>query len=345
MSTPTLAPPLERLIVELPKAELHVHLEGSIPPGVALTLAQRHGVSLPGARGGEEGLRSRYRFSDFQAFIDMYLAVSSCLRTPDDFRLATSEVAREMAAQNIRYAEVTFTPMTHVDRGVQAEAIMEGLAAGRAQARAEHGVELAWVFDIVRTLPHHAEPTLELALAGREDGVVGLGLAGPEARPHDLGAVRPAFDRARAEGLASLPHAGEMAGAPSVRTAVEQLGARRIGHGVRCLEDPELVELLREREIALEVCPSSNVALGVAPSLEQHPLPRLLEAGLQVSLASDDPPLFGTTLCDEYRRCASQFGWDAKTVIELAAAAVRHACMDEAAKQALLGAQMAVVKG
>ena len=345
MSTPRLAPQLEQLIVELPKAELHVHLEGSIPPGVASTLAQRHGVQLPGAEGGEAGLRSRYRFSDFQAFIDMYLAVSSCLRTSDDFRLATEQVAREMASQNIRYAEVTFTPMTHVDRGVEVDAMMAGLAEGRAEARATHGVELAWVFDIVRTLPHHAQPTLELALAGREEGVVGLGLAGPEGRPHDLGAFQPTFDRARAEGLASLPHAGEMAGASSVHDAVERLGARRIGHGVRCLEDPALVELLRERRIALEVCPSSNVALGVVPSLEQHPLPRLLDAGLQVSLASDDPPLFGTTLCDEYRRCAAQFGWDAQTIIDLAGAAVRQACMDDGAKQRLLAEQQAVVSG
>jgi adenosine deaminase len=172
--------------------------------------------------------------------------------------------------------------------------------------------------------------------------VVGLGFSGPEQRPHDVEVFVPVFARARACGLASLPHAGEMAGPDSIVAALDRLGARRIGHGVRCLEDPALVRRLRDDAIPLEVCPTSNVALGVVPSLDAHPLPRLLDAGLAVSLASDDPPLFATTLGDEYRRCAVAFGWDATRVLALARAAVTHACMPEADKRRLHEDQAAV---
>jgi adenosine deaminase len=340
-----LDPSIAALIEGLPKVELHVHLEGSIPPATALALARRRGVSLPGAEGGVEGLRARYRFSDFRSFIDLYLAISSTLVEAEDFEEAVAEVGRDLAAQNVRYAEMTVTPMTHVARGVGDAVLLDGLVRGRARAREEHGVELAWVFDIVRTLPDQAAPTLELALRGRDHGVVGLGLSGPEARPHDIEALAPVFARARAEGLASLPHAGEMAGPESVRAALDRLGAHRIGHGVRSLEDPALVERLVAERIPLEVCPSSNVALGVVPSLREHPLPALIDAGIELSLASDDPPLFGTSLVEEFRRSARAFGFDATTIRHLAAAAVRHACLAERRKAELLAAQDQVLSG
>jgi adenosine deaminase len=237
---------------------------------------------------------------------------------------------------------MTFTPMTHVSRGVDADAMLDGLVRGRVEALEAHGVELAWVFDIVRTLPEQAAPTLDLALSARAPGVVGLGLSGPEARPHDVAALAPVFERARAHGLASLPHAGEMAGPESVRKALDLLRADRIGHGVRSLEDPGLVERLVAERVPLEVCPSSNVALGVVPTLAHHPLPALLEAGVEVSLASDDPPLFGTSLTEEYRRCARAFAFDASAIRMLAAAAIRHARLPESRKAALLAEQAAV---
>lgn len=342
MLEPQLDGRIDTLIREIPKVELHLHLEGSIPPAVALDLAARHGMALPGADAARAGEQPRYHYADFQAFIDLYLAISACLQTVDDIADATKGVAAELARQQVRYAEVTFTPMTHLARGVSADVILAGLSEGRAAARDQHGVELQWVFDVVRIFPEHAEPTLELALQGRERGVIGLGLSGPEARPHDIDSFAEAFARARAEGLSSLPHAGEMAGAASVWASIRTLGARRIGHGVRCLEDPELVRFLRERQIPLEVCPTSNVALGVVEDLASHPLPRLLDEGLAVSLASDDPPLFGTTITDEYRRAAACFGWDAKRVVELAAAAVEHACLDEDRRQRLRDEQAGV---
>lgn len=340
---PELDPSVGALIAALPKVELHVHLEGSIPLAVARTLARRRGITLPGPLAQARGEDAGPVFADFRAFIDAYLAISSTLVEAEDFELAVVEVAGVLAAQNVRYVEMTVTPLTHVTRGVEADLVLDGLARGRARARETHGVEFAWVFDIVRTLPDQAVPTLELALRARDQGVVGLGLSGPEARPHDVGALAPVFERARGEGLASLPHAGEMAGAPSVARAVDLLGATRIGHGVRCLEDPALVERLIGLGIALEVCPSSNVALGVVAGLRAHPLPDLMRAGLELSLASDDPPLFGTSLVEEYRRCARAFGFDAATIRRLAAAAVRHACLPEERKAALLAAQAAVV--
>jgi aminodeoxyfutalosine deaminase len=335
----TLSPQLEALVRQLPKAELHLHLEGSIQPELALSLARKHGVALPGATEGLEGLRRCYRYASFEEFVTLYLALSQCLVEAGDFTAITVDLARVLAAQNVRYAEVTVTPMTHVARGVPGEVVLEGLAEGRARALREYGVELAWVFDFVRNLPEQAEPTLALALRGREQGVIGLGLSGPEQAPWPRELFASIFARAREGGLHSLPHSGEFCGPEGIWDSLRWLGAERLGHGVRCLEEPALVEYLAEHRIPLEVCPSSNVALHVCPSLEQHPLPRLMAAGLAVSLASDDPPLFSTTLTDEYLRCAATFRWSEETVLSLASAAVEHSFLSEPRKRELLTAQ------
>ncbi len=332
----------EELIRCLPKAELHLHLEGSMQPELALRLADRHGLALPGSEEGVEGLRRQYRFATFDEFVRLYLALSSCLTDAEDFTTLTVDLARGLAAQNVRYAEVTVTPMTHVARGVPGDELLAGLAEGRARAREEHGVELAWVFDIVRNLADQGEPTLELALRGREQGVVGLGLSGPESLEWPLQPFEPLFARARGEGLHSLPHAGEHAGPESIWAVLRRLGAERLGHGVRCLEEPALVEYLVERRIPLEVCPSSNVSLGVSVDLEHHPLPRLLEAGLAVTLASDDPPLFSTTLTDEYLRCAARFSWTTERIRSIAAAGFEHSFLSLDSRQAWLAAQQEV---
>lgn len=237
------------------------------------------------------------------------------------------------------YAEVTFTPALHQSRGVADEVMIAGLAAGRRAVLERYDVLVRWVLDVVRIFPQHAEPTLAFARAlERVDpgATVGLGLAGPEDRPHTIAPLVPTFARAKAEGLHVLPHAGELAGAERIWEVVRELGAERIGHGVRCLEDPALVEHLREHEIALEVCPTSNVRLGVVRSLEEHPLPRLLEAGLKVSLGSDDPPLFDTDLVQEYVRAAETFGWGRERLVALARASIEHAFMPEERRARLL---------
>lgn len=330
---------LDGLIRALPKAELHVHLEGSIVPELALRLAARRQIGLPGAEDGVEGLRRAYRFRNFREFLTVYVALSSTLQQGEDFADAVFGVAEQLGAQQVRWAELTFTPGTHLARGVNPDAMLAGLAHGRRRAREQLGVELAWVFDIVRSLPEQGEATLELALRGRDSGVIALGIGGPEGPAWSVAPLASVFARAKAEGLKSVPHAGEQHGRESLRESLDLLAPDRIGHGVRCLEDPELTAELADLQLPLEVCPSSNVALGVVASWADHPLPRLQGAGLALSLASDDPPLFGTTLTEEYRRCVTHFGWGAEQVLAIAAAAVEHSFMTEERKQALRAEQ------
>ncbi len=321
---------LRAFVTALPKAELHVHLEGSIAPELACTLAARHGLRLPGDEGGPAGVRAAFRFTDFGSFIRAYLAVSKCLRTADDIRDVVVALAQRLAAQGVRHAEVTFTPVTHLVFGTSADTLHAGLSEGRAAA-AEHGVSIAYVLDIVRSFLDHGEPTLAFALEQHRrapGSVAGLGLGGPEGGDHPYAPLADVFARAKAAGLKSLPHAGELLGPTSMRHALDVIGADRIGHGVRCVEDPTLVDELVRRKVPLEVCPSSNVALGVVPSLAAHPLPRLLAAGVEVSLATDDPALFGVELVEEYLRCADAFALGPIELRRLAAASLRHAIVE-----------------
>jgi adenosine deaminase len=302
-----------------PKAELHLHLEGSISPALALALAQKHGRSLPGMEDGVDGVARQFVFDDFERFIRVFLAVSDCLRTEEDFYAAVVGLAEQLASQGVVAAQVTVTAMTHLRRGVSETALLGGLMRGRAESRRRFDVHMAYVFDVVCLFPEQAEPTLDVALRGREAGVVGLGLAGPEARSAPIDTFERAFERAAHEGLERVPHAGEHGGADRIRACVERLHATRIGHGVRCLEDPSVVALLKERGVALEVCPTSNVLLGVASSLASHPLPALLREGLRITVASDDPALFGTDMLSELERCTEAFGWDRETIAGLCA--------------------------
>lgn len=325
-------PDLDAFVRSLPKAELHLHLEGSVTPGVARRLALRHGVALPGLDPRDEAadLRQAFPFVDFSGFLRLYLAIASCLNRAEDFVEIVEDLGARLHAQGVGYAEVTFTPALHRSRGLKPAPILAGLAEGRRRVLERHDVLLRWVFDVVRIFPEQAEPTLAFARAMERidpGATVGLGLAGPENRPHAIEPLRATFAAARAEGLHVLPHAGELAGPERIWEVLRELGAERIGHGVRCLEDPALVEHLRAHAIPLEVCPSSNVCLSVAASWGEHPLPRLLDAGLEVSLASDDPPLFGTDLVQEYLRAAEAFGWGPERLRALAAASIEHAFM------------------
>jgi aminodeoxyfutalosine deaminase len=224
--------------------------------------------------------------------------------------------------------------MGHVLRGVAPAALFEGIEQGRAEVEAEHGVRLRWCTDIDgRGGPELGVETVELVLRHRPAGLVSLGLGGQEV---PRGQFRRAFEIARDAGLHSVPHAGEAAGPESVWEAIDQLGAERIGHGVRCLEDPELVAELRRRRIPLEVCPTSNVRTGVVADLSEHPLPRLIEEGLLVTLNSDDPPMFGTTLRNEYIAVARTLGLGAAGLKDLARNAARAAFLPHAEAQALV---------
>jgi len=324
---------LDKFIRSMPKVELHVHLEGSIRPETLLLLAERNSVTLPATT--VEGLRQWYRFTDFPHFVEIYLAISSCICSPEDIEFIAREFLRGQAAQRILHSEATFTAFTHYssNRRIPFEDQVAALGRARDWAARELEISVGWVFDIVRNVRpvEHGLTVADWAIRGMESGVVALGLGGIETG-YSPELFQEAFDRARAAGLPAVPHAGETAGAESVWGALRSLKARRIGHGVRCLEDPELVAELRDRQIPLEVCPTSNVCLGVAPSLDEHPLPRLLDSGLYVTINSDDPPMFNTTLTDEYLRAAQILGGGAETIEQLAVNAVRASLLPETSR-------------
>jgi adenosine deaminase len=331
---------VEDYLRAIPKAELHLHLEGSIQPATVLELARRHRIDLPAA--DEAGLRRWFAFRDFDHFIEVYVLITRCLREVEDYALIVRELGVNLAAQNCGYAEVTFTPGTHKWLGIEQETWWTGLIEGRRQARELHGVEIRWVFDIVRnadfgTEEAKADYTLRTALEGMADGVVAFGLGGGEAGyPPEPWA--PWFERAIAGGLRSAPHAGEHAGPDSIWGAINALGAERIGHGVRAIEDPVLVDYLREHHIPIELNPTSNVRLGVARSLEEHPLPRLLEAGVPLTVNSDDPPLFETTLTAEYLALAGPMSLSLDQVDQIALNGFRHSFLEPAEKSHRLAA-------
>jgi len=321
---------LETFIRRMPKVELHVHLEGSIQPETLLELARRNQVMLPATT--VEGLRQWYTFTDFAHFIEIYITISSCICSADDIELIAREFLRGQAAQNIQHSEVTFTPYTHfsLNRHIPFADQLAALSRARDWAAAGFGISVNWVLDISRNVRpvEHGLTVADWVISGKDHGVVALGLGGPEnGHPPELFAE--AFDRALAAGMASVPHAGEVAGAESVWGALRTLKAQRIGHGVRCLEDPALVAELRARQIPLEVCPTSNVCLGVAASIADHPLPRLLAEGLYVTINSDDPPMFNTTLADEYLKIAEAFNFSRETIEQLVLNAVRASLLPE----------------
>jgi adenosine deaminase len=306
---------LHYFVRELPKVELHVHLEGSIRPATLLTLAERNAVTLPAH--DLEGLREFYRFTDFDHFIRVYFTISGCLKTTADFSLIAYEFGADMARQNIRYAEVTFTPHTHVVRtGLPFDEILAGLNDGRARAQADFGVDFRWVLDIVRDNPDSRLQVAEWATSSMDYGVVGFGLGGTE-KGYPPEWFADAYAVAQEAGLHSVPHAGEVAGPESVWGALRALGAERLGHGVRSVEDPALVDYLREHQIPLEVCPTSNLCLGIYPSYEEHPVRWLWEQGLVVTVNSDDPPMFNTTLVQEYQALADHLDFSASELESL----------------------------
>jgi aminodeoxyfutalosine deaminase len=324
---------LQNYIQAMPKVELHVHLEGSIRSSTLLVLAERNGVELP-AR-DVEGLRGFYRFTDFDHFLEVYFTISGCLKTVEDFRLIAYEFGADMARQNIRYAEVTFTPQTNVaNTGLPFDDILAGLNGGRARARTDFGVEFRWVLDIVRNNPDTSQQVAEWAVAAVDRGVVGFGLGGMEQGFPPEWFV-DAYDLARSVGLHSVPHAGETAGPESIWGAIRALKAERLGHGVHSIDDPALVEYLREHQIPLEICPTSNLCLGLYPSYETHPIRRLWEQGVYVTVNSDDPPMFNTDLVREYQALAGHLGFAAAELEQLSLNALRAGFLPAGQKAAL----------
>lgn len=304
----------------MPKVELHVHLEGSVQPSTLLEIARRNDVRLPAST--IEELADWYRFRDFGHFIDIYATAARALRTPADVELIAREFLEGQARQNIRYSEVTYTALTQYrNHGMAFEDQLEALNRARRWGEKVHGVSMGIVIDIPRgPAPKTVEETMMVArwvVAGHGDGVVALGLGGMETGFPASDFVAP-FDYVYERGIPAVPHAGEADGATSVRQAVDLLHAARIGHGIRCTEDPTLVEELRDRRIPLEVCPTSNVRLGIVDRMEHHPVRALIDAGLVVTVSSDDPPMFNTSLTDEYLALEKYLGFTADELEQLA---------------------------
>lgn len=290
-------------VADYPKIELHVHLEGTVRPRTLLDLAKRNDLPLP--VDSVEELNTLYEFTDFAHFVEVWILTTNVMRTAEDFRQIVVDYAAQAAGFGAVYLEAIFSPIERVMRGVTWDDLFEGYCDGAQQAREEHGVVVRLTPDSYRGAD--VELTEELArraVAYRDRGIVGLGLGGPEAgfspQPY-----KRAFEIAKAGGLASVPHAGESAGAPSIRETLEALRADRIRHGIRAIDDADLTAELADRRIVLDVCPTSNLRTRSVTDLAAHPLPRLVAAGVSCSLATDDPAMFGTDLGREYEIASS----------------------------------------
>ncbi|MGZ4747234.1 MAG: adenosine deaminase [Oryzihumus sp.] len=303
-------------LLALPKAELHLHLEGAIRADTAAELAARHGVPAPPTG----------PFAGLGEFVVAYERARDLIGSLEDLHRVARELVEDAAAQGVVWTEVHVIPPTYAGRLGPGEAVLEAVLDGlRAGSSAESAAGV--IVGVNRGLPvDAAERSLRLALLHADDGVVGLGLAGDEAN-HPAEAFEDVFARGRAAGLPALPHAGEGAGAQSVRACVERLGARRVNHGVRAVEDPAVIDLLDRRQVCLDVCPASNVLLGVVDALEQHPLPALLAAGVPVTLGSDCPLFCGTGVLGEYARVQDWLGLSRVEVARIAETSLRFSAV------------------
>jgi adenosine deaminase len=308
----------------IPKAELHVHLEGTAPPELIARIAKRNGVTLPDGMLSVDG---QFHYTDFLHFLQTYDLAASVIRTAEDYRDITYEYLAGVAGDGGIYVELTASPDHAALVGLSDEQHYAGIAAGIDDARRDHGIEARILVSAVRNFG--AERALRVARQAAERPhpyIVGFALAGDErVPPTDFAA---AFAVAADAGLGCTVHSGEWQGPGSIRTALT-LPITRRDHGVRAIEDPNLVHEIAQRRITLNTCPTSNVVLGVYGSYEEHPLPHLHAAGVRVTLGSDDPPYFGATLGGEYAVCSEHFGWDDHQLLEVTAAAIEAAFCEE----------------
>jgi adenosine deaminase len=321
------------LAVAMPKVELHVHIEGTLEPPLMMELAARHGVTLPWP--DEAAVRRAYDFGDLQSFLDVYYQGAAVLRTADDFFALGRAYYDRAAADRVRHAEVFFDPQTHVDRGVRLDVVVEGLRSAVDDARARHGITGGLIPCFLR----HLSP--EAAMATYEDcrrfgdGFLAFGLDSSERdRPPILFAE--VFARLRAEGFRAVAHAGEEGPAAYVVQALDVLGVDRIDHGVRCLEDDDLVARLADEGTTLTVCPLSNVKLGVFPEIASHTLHTLLRRGVRATVNSDDPAYFGGYMTDNFAAVTHALRLGRDELYTLAGNAIAGAFTNAARKAELL---------
>jgi aminodeoxyfutalosine deaminase len=324
---------IEAFVAGLPKVELHLHLIGSATPDSLISLARRHPDG--GVPTDLDALARWLRFTDFAQFGAAYGKISRLVTNGDDLLALIEGLAEALAASAVRYAEVTVTPLTHLRNGLRPDELADALSLGRARAARDRDVELGWIFDVSGDLgPPAAADTLCWVLGHQPPGTVGFGLGGPE-RDVPRAAFRDAFEQAVAAGLHSVPHAGETEGPHSVWSALRELKAERIGHGISSVTDPRLLEHLAASGVALEVCPTSNACTGAA-TIENHPLPALLRAGVRVSLATDNPGLFDTSLNNEYLLCHHALRLSRAQLVRLARTGAEAAFCSPAQRRRIL---------
>jgi adenosine deaminase len=307
--------PDDELLTALPKAELHLHIEGTLEPELMFELARRNDIGLPYADVDE--VRRAYVFDDLQSFLDIYYAGCRVLVTERDFYDLTLEYARRAAAQGVRHAEIFFDPQTHTDRGIAFSTVVNGIRGALGDARRDQGMTSRLILCFLRDQSAEAAmATLASALEHR-DVIVAVGLDSAEVgNPPEK--FRSVFDRARAEGLLAVAHAGEEGPPEYISQALDVLGASRIDHGVRCLEDERLVERLVAEQVPLTVCPLSNVKLRIFPTLEQHNLAEMLRRGIRVTINSDDPAYFGGYIADNYIASAHALRLTREEMVQIA---------------------------
>jgi len=322
------------LIYSLPKAELHVHIEGTLEPEMMIRLAEKNGISIP-YKTPEEARRA-YNFSDLQSFLDIYYAGASVLCDESDFYELTRAYLAKAHLNNVRYAEIFFDPQTHTARGVEIETVVNGINSACEEAAATYGLDTKLIMCFLRHLPaSDAMETLHKSLPFR-DTIYGVGLDSSEMDnpPHDFIEV---FQKAKEEGYSCVAHAGEEGPAGYVWSALNDLGAERIDHGVRCSDDFPLVNYLAKHQIPLTICPLSNVKLKVFDKMEDHNIMDLFEMGVMVSIHSDDPSYFGGYINDNYIAVADAFDLDDYHIIELAKNSFKSAFIDDEMKDHYLG--------
>lgn len=315
-------------IQSLPKAELHLHLEGSVEPGTLAELSRRHNTPLPtennryDVRGSgdvlsEDEVRRLYSYKDFNGFMLAFKSVTERLRTPEDYELITYRLMQKLRQQNIMHAEVYVSVGVIRWRGQEFEPIFEGMERGRERGLRDFGISLLWIFDAVRHFgPEAAEDVFVLASRYREHNVAGIGIGGDERRgPAEW--FRDLYKKAADQGLRLTAHAGETTGPESVWGALN-IGAERIGHGLSIAQDPELVEVLAHKQVPVEICVSSNLRTGVCADFGEHPLKKFFDEGLMVTLNTDDPAMFQTSLCKEYELAVEEFGFSHDQLREMA---------------------------
>jgi adenosine deaminase/aminodeoxyfutalosine deaminase len=315
-------------IQSLPKAELHLHLEGSIEPLTLAELSRRHNTPLPtennrydvtgsGDLLTEEDARQLYSYKDFNGFLMAFKSVTERLRTPEDYELATYRLMQKLRQQNVVHAEVYVSVGVIRWRGQDFRPLFEGMERGRERGQRDFGVSMLWIFDAVRHFgPEQAAEVFSLAASLRDRNVVGVGIGGDERRgPAEW--FQDLYKKAAGQGLRLTAHAGETGGPESVWGALN-IGAERIGHGLSISRDHELEEVLAHKQIAVEVCVSSNVRTGVCAAVGEHPVRRFFDGGLMITLNTDDPAMFQTSLCREYEIAADEFGFSRDQLRELA---------------------------